>query len=61
MRSSAGADCGQDHASHDAMAELSKGLETGEKSIFSLETQKSVPDASYELREAAARTKKSPQ
>jgi hypothetical protein len=39
------------------MAEFSKWLETGEESIFSLETEKNLPGASYELRETAAGTK----
>jgi len=43
------------------MAEFSKWLEAGEESIFSLETEKTLPGASYELREAAARTKKPPE
>jgi hypothetical protein len=43
------------------MAELSKWLEAGEESIFSLETEKNRPGASYELPEAAARTKKFPE
>jgi hypothetical protein len=43
------------------MAEFSKWLEAGEQSIFSLETEKNLPGASYELREAAARTKKFPE
>lgn len=42
---------------HDVMAEFSKWLEAGEESIFSLETEKNLPGASYELPEAAARTK----
>jgi hypothetical protein len=42
------------------MAEFSKWLEAGEESIFSLETEKNLPGASYELPEAAARTKKFP-
>jgi hypothetical protein len=40
------------------MAEFSKWLEAGEESIFSLEREKNMPGASYELPEAAARTKK---
>jgi hypothetical protein len=55
-----GAHCGQDQASYDVMAEFSKWLEAGEESIFSLETEKNLPGASYELPEAAARTKKFP-
>lgn len=43
------------------MAEFSKWLEAGEESIFSLETEKKPPGASYELPEAAARTKKFPE
>ncbi len=43
------------------MAEVSKWLEAGEERIFSLETEKNLPDASYELPEAAARTKKFPE
>src|SRR5258707_12091597 len=42
--------------SYDVMAEFSKWLEAGEESIFSLETEKNLPGASYELPEAAART-----
>jgi hypothetical protein len=38
------------------MAEVSKWLEAGEESFFSLETEKDLPGASYELHEAAART-----
>ncbi|HVO61132.1 MAG TPA: hypothetical protein VMT53_09355 [Terriglobales bacterium] len=53
--------CGQDQASYDVMAEFSKWLEAGEKSIFSLETEKNLPGASYELPEAAARTKEFPE
>jgi hypothetical protein len=56
-----GADCGQDQASYDVMAEFSKWLEAGEESIFSLETERNLPGASYELPEAAARTKKFPE
>jgi len=56
-----GAHCGQDQASYDVMAEFSKWLEAGEESIFSLETDKNLPGASYELPEAAARTKKFPE
>jgi hypothetical protein len=43
------------------MAEFSKWLEAGEESIFSLETEKNLPGASYELREASARTKTFPE
>jgi hypothetical protein len=43
------------------MAEFLKGLEEGEESIFSLETEKNMPGASYERREAAARAKKIPE
>jgi len=43
------------------MAEFSKWLEAGEESIFSLETEKNLPGVSYELPEAAARTKKFPE
>jgi hypothetical protein len=43
------------------MAEFSKWPEAGEESIFSLETEKNLPGASYELHEAAARTKKFPE
>jgi len=43
------------------MAEFSKWLEAGEESIFSLETEKNPLGASYELPEAAARTKKFPE
>jgi hypothetical protein len=43
------------------MAEFSKWLEAGEESIFSLETEKDLPGASYELPEATARTKKFPE
>jgi hypothetical protein len=43
------------------MAEFSKWLEAGEESIFSLETEKSPPGASYELRAATARTKSFPE
>jgi len=43
------------------MAEFSKWLEAGEESIFSLETEKNLPGASYELPEAAARTRKFPE
>jgi hypothetical protein len=39
--------------------EISKWLEAGEESIFSLETEKNLPGASYELPEAAARTENS--
>jgi hypothetical protein len=49
-----GAHCGQDQASYDVMAEFSKWLEAGEESIFSLETEKNLPGASYELPEAVA-------
>jgi hypothetical protein len=42
------------------MAEFSKWLETGEERTFSLETEKNLPGASYELPKAAARTKKTP-
>jgi hypothetical protein len=55
-----GADCGQDQASYDVMAKFWKWLEPGEESIFSLETEKNLPGASYELREAVARTKDFP-
>lgn len=41
------------------MAEFSKWLEADDESIFSLETEKNLPGASYELPEAAARTKTS--
>jgi hypothetical protein len=40
------------------MVEFSKWLEAGEESIFSLETEKNLPGASYELPEGAAGTKK---
>lgn len=50
---------GQDQASYDVMAEFSKWLEAGEESIFSLETKKNPPRASYELPEAGARTENS--
>jgi hypothetical protein len=43
------------------MAEFSKWLEAGEESIFSLETEKNLPGASYELPEAGARTKRFPE
>jgi hypothetical protein len=43
------------------VAEFSKWLEAGEESIFSPETEKNLPGASYELPEAAARTKKVPE
>jgi hypothetical protein len=43
------------------MAEFSKWLETGEERTFSLETEKNLPGASYELPKAAARTKKLPE
>jgi hypothetical protein len=43
------------------MAEFSKWLEAGEESIFSVETKKNLPGASYELPEAAARTKNFPE
>jgi hypothetical protein len=43
------------------MAEFSKWLEAAEESIFSLETKKNLPGASYVLPEAAARTKKNSQ
>jgi hypothetical protein len=43
------------------MAELSKWLEAGEETILSLETEKNLPGASYELPEAAARTKTFPE
>jgi hypothetical protein len=36
-----------------------KWLEAGEESIFSLETKKNPPRASYELPEAGARTENS--
>jgi hypothetical protein len=42
------------------MAEFSKWLEAGEESV-SLETEKNLPGASYELPEDAARTKKFPE
>jgi hypothetical protein len=42
------------------MAEFSKWLEAAEESIFSLETKKNLPGASYVLPEAAARTKTIP-
>jgi hypothetical protein len=51
----------QDHASHDVIAGFSKWLEAGEESIFSLETEKNLPGASYELREASARTEEFPE
>jgi hypothetical protein len=35
------------------MAEFSKWLEAGEESIVSLETEKDLPGATYELPEAA--------
>jgi hypothetical protein len=47
----------QDQASDDLMAELSKWLEAGEESIVSLETEKNLPGASYELPEPAVGTK----
>jgi hypothetical protein len=56
-----GAHCGQDQASYDVTAEFSKWLEAGEESIFSLEPEKNLPGASYELPEAAAGTKKFPE
>jgi hypothetical protein len=43
------------------MAEFSKWLEAGEESIVSLETEKNLSGASYELPEAAARTTKFPE
>jgi len=43
------------------MSEFSKWLEAGEESIFSLETEKNLPGASYGLPEAAARTKRFPE
>lgn len=43
------------------MAEFSKWLDAGEERIFSLETEKDLPGASYELPEAAASTKKFPE
>ena len=51
----------QDQATYDVMAEFSKWLEAGEESIFSFETEKNLRGASYELSEAAARTKKLPE
>ncbi len=47
-------------ASYHVIAEFSKWLED-EESIFSLETERNLPGASYELLEAAARTKKFPE
>jgi hypothetical protein len=52
---------GRDQASYDGSTRISKWLEAGEESIFSLETEKNLPGASYELPEAVARTKKFPE